>query len=570
MKLKSRNLLVRATIGLLVFFAACQERKIDFSTEVKPILNTRCISCHGGVKQNGGFSVLFREEALAVTESGKPAIIPGDPHGSEMIRRLLEDDPELRMPYKEPPLPDDEIRILRRWIEEGAVWGDHWAYSPPRPVQVPQVRQVRSGLSGDEETWVRNTIDHFILARLQERGLSPSPPADKPTLVRRVFLDLIGIPPTEQQAQAFINDDRPDAYDRLVEQLLSSPHFGEKWAAWWLDLARYADTKGYEADPSRVIWRYRDYVIRSFNEDKPFDQFTIEQLAGDMLPDPTDEQIIATAFHRNTMNNTEGGTDDEEFRIAAVIDRISTSRDLKRKTIDAINAVNHEHYKEVNDPETLTRMAQYEMAYRMQISVPEVMNINDEPAYIHEMYGTTPGKASFANNCLLARKLVEQGVRFVQLFDWGWDSHGIVESDALEYGFRNKCREVDRPMTALLLDLKQRGLLDETLVVWGGEFGRTPMQENREGKMNPYLGRDHHVEAFTMWMAGGGIKKGMTWGETDEIGYYPVNGRVSLHDVQATILHQLGMDHEKLTYQFQGRPFRLTDVGGKVISEIVA
>src|SRR5690606_288430 len=294
------------------------------------------------------------------------------------------------------------------------------------------------------------------------------------------------IPPTEQQAQAFINDDRPDAYDRLVEQLLSSPHFGEKWAAWWLDLARYADTKGYEADPSRVIWRYRDYVIRSFNEDKPFDQFTIEQLAGDMLPDPTDEQIIATAFHRNTMNNTEGGTDDEEFRIAAVIDRISTSRDLKRKTIDAINAVNHEHYKEVNDPETLTRMAQYEMAYRMQISVPEVMNINDEPAYIHEMYGTTPGKASFANNCLLARKLVEQDVRFVQLFDWGWDSHGIVESDALEYGFRNKCREVDRPMTALLLDLKQRGLLDETLVVWGGEFGRTPMQENREGKTNPY------------------------------------------------------------------------------------
>lgn len=246
------------------------------------------------------------------------------------------------------------------------------------------------------------------------------------------------------------------------------------------------------------------------------------------------------------------------------------SRDLKKKTIDAINAVNHEHFKTVNDPETLTRMAQYEMAYRMQISVPEVMNINDEPAYIHELYGTTPGKASFANNCLLARKLVEQGVRFVQLFDWGWDSHGVVESDALEYGFRNKCREVDRPMTALLLDLKQRGLLDETLVVWGGEFGRTPMQENREGKTNPYLGRDHHVEAFTMWMAGGGIKKGMTWGETDEIGYYPVSGRVSLHDVQATILHQLGLNHEELTYQFQGRPFRLTDVAGKVITEIVA
>lgn len=246
------------------------------------------------------------------------------------------------------------------------------------------------------------------------------------------------------------------------------------------------------------------------------------------------------------------------------------SRELKKRTIDAINAVNQEHYNDIKDPETLTRMAQYEMAYRMQMSVPEVMNINDEPEYIHQMYGTTPGKASFANNCLLARKLVEQGVRFVQLFDWGWDSHGVVESDALEFGFRNKCREVDRPMTALLLDLKQRGLLDETLVVWGGEFGRTPMQENREGKTNPYLGRDHHVEAFTIWMAGGGIKKGMTWGETDEIGYYPVSGKVSMHDIQATILNQLGLDHERLTYQFQGRSFRLTDVGGKVITEIVA
>jgi hypothetical protein len=245
-------------------------------------------------------------------------------------------------------------------------------------------------------------------------------------------------------------------------------------------------------------------------------------------------------------------------------------RDLKRKTIDAINEINREHYNEINDPETLTRIAQYEMAFRMQISVPEVMNINNEPDYIHQLYGTTPGKSSFANNCLLARKLVEQGVRFVQLFDWGWDSHGTDENLAIDIGFRNKCREIDRPMSALLLDLKQRGLLDETLVVWAGEFGRTPMQENRENKNNPFLGRDHHVEAFTIWMAGGGIKRGMSWGETDEIGYYPINGKVSVHDVQATILNQLGLDHEKLTYHFQGRPFRLTDVAGKVINEIVA
>ncbi|MBT1698320.1 DUF1501 domain-containing protein [Fulvivirgaceae bacterium PWU4] len=245
-------------------------------------------------------------------------------------------------------------------------------------------------------------------------------------------------------------------------------------------------------------------------------------------------------------------------------------RDLKRKTIDAINDINREHYNEINDPETLTRIAQYEMAFRMQISVPEVMNINNEPDYIHQLYGTTPGKSSFANNCLLARKLVEQGVRFVQLFDWGWDSHGTDENLAIDIGFRNKCREIDRPMSALLLDLKQRGLLEETLVVWAGEFGRTPMQENRENKNNPFLGRDHHVEAFTIWMAGGGIKRGMSWGETDEIGYYPITGKVSVHDVQATILNQLGLDHEKLTYHFQGRPFRLTDVAGKVINEIVA
>jgi len=245
-------------------------------------------------------------------------------------------------------------------------------------------------------------------------------------------------------------------------------------------------------------------------------------------------------------------------------------RDLRKASIDAINEVNQQEYKEFKDQEILSRIAQYEMAYKMQISVPEVMNINDEPDYIHEMYGTKPNVASFANNILLARKLVEKGVRFVQLFDWGWDSHGTDASLAIDVGFINKCRQVDKSITALILDLKQRGLLDETLVVWGGEFGRTPMMENREGKPNPFKGRDHHVSAFTIWMAGGGIKKGYTHGETDEIGYYPVSGAVTPFDVQATILNQLGFDHEKFTYNFQGRPYRLTDVSGKVIDEIIA
>ncbi len=246
------------------------------------------------------------------------------------------------------------------------------------------------------------------------------------------------------------------------------------------------------------------------------------------------------------------------------------SRDLKKNTIDAINEINKKEYAKYADPEILARINQYEMAYRMQIAVPEVMNINNEPEHIKEMYGVEPGKESFANNCLLARKLVEDGVRFVQLFDWGWDAHGTDASTAVDLGLKNKCREIDRPMTALLLDLKQRGLLEDTLVVWGGEFGRTPMQENREGKEMGFKGRDHHGDAFTMWMAGGGIKKGASHGETDAIGFSGVDGRVSVHDVHATILHLLGFNHEQFTYDFQGRPFRLTDVEGDVIREILA
>lgn len=246
------------------------------------------------------------------------------------------------------------------------------------------------------------------------------------------------------------------------------------------------------------------------------------------------------------------------------------NKSLRKKAIDAINNINRREYEEVGDAEILTRISQYEMAFRMQTSVPEVMNIEDEPDYIHEMYGTEPGKTSFANNCLLARRLVEKDVRFVQLFDWGWDSHGTNAETGIDAGFRDKCREVDQPMTALVKDLKQRGLLEETLVVWGGEFGRTPMQENRDGQEMPFMGRDHHTEAYSVWMAGGGVKGGMTYGETDEIGYTGIKDRVHIHDLQATILNQMGLDHEELTYFHQGRDFRLTDVHGHVVEDILA
>jgi len=246
------------------------------------------------------------------------------------------------------------------------------------------------------------------------------------------------------------------------------------------------------------------------------------------------------------------------------------SRNLRKQAIESINQINQKQYDEFQDPEILTRMSQYEMAFKMQMSVPEAMDISHEPEYIHQLYGTEPGKTSFANNCLLARRLAERDVRFIQLFHWGWDSHGASEHEALNFGFVERCKEVDQAMSALLIDLKQRGLLEETLIVWGGEFGRTPMLENRGGNDNPFVGRDHHTEAYTMWMAGGGVKPGLTYGETDEIGYYGIRDRVHIHDLQATILRSMGLDHLKLTYNFQGRDFRLTDVHGKVVYDILS
>jgi uncharacterized protein (DUF1501 family) len=230
--------------------------------------------------------------------------------------------------------------------------------------------------------------------------------------------------------------------------------------------------------------------------------------------------------------------------------------------------LNELHYAAEMDPETLSRIEQYEMAYKMQVSVPEVMDIGNEPQSVLDMYGATPGGSGFANNCLLARRLVEQGVRYVQLFDWGWDMHGTGPSNDLLTQLPAKCKEVDRPMVALVNDLKQRGLLDDTIVVFSGEFGRTAMNEERDG--STFLGRDHHPGCFTLWAAGGGFKRGAVIGSTDELGYAVAENPIHVHDFQATILHQLGIDHTKLTYRFQGRDFRLTDVHGRVANEILA
>ena len=240
------------------------------------------------------------------------------------------------------------------------------------------------------------------------------------------------------------------------------------------------------------------------------------------------------------------------------------SRQQQRQALDAVQDLNRLRLRQMGDPEISTRIAAYEMAYRMQTAGPELIDLSRESKATLDLYGAEPGAASFANNCLLARRLVERGVRFVQLYHTDWDHHGGPVTN-LEGGLEQVCREIDQPCMALIRDLKQRGLLDETLVIWGGEFGRTPMGERRET-----VGRNHHIEAYTMWLAGGGIQPGRTVGATDEFGFFTVEDKVHVHDIQATILHLLGLDHTRLTYRFQGRDFRLTDVGGSVIQKLLA
>ncbi|HTE07977.1 MAG TPA: DUF1553 domain-containing protein, partial [Flavitalea sp.] len=311
-------------VAVLIFLISTRRKPVDFTTQVKPILNKNCITCHGGVRQKGGFSLLFRDEALATLKSGKHAIIPGDPDHSEMIRRIGLRDPEERMPYKHDPLNKEDIQILTRWIKEGAPWGEHWAYVAVKEPVVPQPATF-FGLIHTKSDWAKNEVDHFIEQKWKEEDLKPSPQADKQTLLRRVSLDITGLLPSEKLASKYLNDSSENAYPNLVDSLLASPHYGEKWTSMWLDLARYADTKGYERDDSRTIWKYRDWLIHAFNEDKPYDVFLKEQIAGDLMKDPTDDQYIATAFHRNTMTNDEGGTDNEEFRTTAVLDRVNTT-----------------------------------------------------------------------------------------------------------------------------------------------------------------------------------------------------------------------------------------------------
>lgn len=295
-----------------------QAPPVDFNRDIRPIFNRNCVACHGGVKQASGLSFIVREKLLAPARSGDIAVHPGDPEKSELIRRITSKDETERMPPSEkgPALSAQEIALLRQWIKEGAKWEEHWAYVIPKTPVIPEVA---------DPAWARQTFDRFILSRLDREKLKPSSPADRLQWLRRVSFDLTGFPPTPAEARAFIDDTSDQAFEKVVDRLLASPGFGERWATPWLDLGRYADTNGFERDANRTVWPYRDWLIRSLNADMPYDQLLIRQIAGDLLPEATIDDRVATIFHRNTQTNAEGGTDDEEFRVAAVVDRVNTT-----------------------------------------------------------------------------------------------------------------------------------------------------------------------------------------------------------------------------------------------------
>src|SRR6266511_191778 len=342
------------------------KRKVDFVADVQPLLAQSCYDCHGSRKEEAGLRWDVKESALKGSEHG-PVIVPGKSAESLMIHLVSGLNEEKIMPAKGARLTPEQIGLLRAWIDQGADWPesalakvashtDHWAFKAPVRPSVPLVKNAK---------WVRNSIDHFVLARLEKEGLKPSPEADRVSLIRRLSLDLIGLPPGIQEVDAFVATRSPKASEDLVERLLNSPHYGERWARHWLDVARYADSNGFEKDAKRSIWPYRDWVIRAFNRDLPFDQFTIEQLAGDLLPNPTLDQRVATGFLRNSMLNQEGGIEPEQFRTEAMIDRMdAVGRTWLGLTIACAQCHNHKY-----DP----------IAQKEYYQVYAFLNNDDEP-----------------------------------------------------------------------------------------------------------------------------------------------------------------------------------------------
>src|SRR4051812_25567235 len=331
--------------------------KVDYTRDIQPLLESRCLECHGPKKQKSTLRVDVKPVLLKGGDSGKPAIVPGKSAESLLILKVLSQDSDEMMPPKGDRLTTDQVALLKAWIDQGAPMPEdlagggqktHWAYVPPARPSVPKVKN---------KSWCRNGIDFFVASRLEKERLKPSSEADKAVLFRRASLDLTGLPPTLEELERFLTDKRKDAYELAVDRLLDSPHYGERWARPWLDLARYADTQGYEKDSRRTVWPFRDWVVRALNDNMRFDEFTIEQLAGDLLPDATQDEKVATGFHRNTMTNTEGGTDNEEFRYEAVVDRVNTTMAVWMGTTFACAQCHNHKYDPITTKEYYQLMA---------------------------------------------------------------------------------------------------------------------------------------------------------------------------------------------------------------------
>ncbi|HTU17773.1 MAG TPA: PSD1 and planctomycete cytochrome C domain-containing protein [Gemmataceae bacterium] len=357
--MRTGHALAVALIALLncLPLPAAEPPRVDFARDVQPILKKRCFSCHDSRKHKAGLRLDVRASALRGGESGKPAIVRGDGKKSELLRRVTTTDEDEVMPPSGEPLSAAQVKLLREWIDSGAAWPDalagedlrgnnHWAFRAPVRPPLPAIRDTK---------WLPNPLDHFVLARLEKEGLKPSPEADRAALIRRLSLDLIGLPPTLSEVDAFLADKSEQAYEKVVERLLSSPHYGERWGRHWLDAARYADSDGFEKDKSRQVWFYRDWVINALNRDLPYDQFIVEQLAGDLLPNATQDQKVATGFLRNSMINEEGGVDPEQFRMEAMFDRMDAiGKSILGLTIQCAQCHNHKF-----DP--LTQAEYYKM-----------------------------------------------------------------------------------------------------------------------------------------------------------------------------------------------------------------
>ncbi len=332
------SIILLFSLALIPRFVASSQTKVDFVRDIQPILQTSCAPCHFGDKPKADLHL--GNKTLALKQ-----IIPGNGKDSRMVHRLLGEGGEKRMPLGREALKPEQIELIKRWIDEGAKWPDaasvdakiqkHWAFVAPVRPAIPAVKN---------KSWVRNPIDAYILARLEKENLSPAPEADKTTLLRRLSLDLIGLPPTPEEVDAFLKDASPNAYEKQVERLLASPHYGERWGRHWLDAARYADSDGFEKDKMRQVWFFRDWVINSLNQDKPYDQFIIEQIAGDLLPNPTQDQLVATGFLRNSMINEEGGVDPEQFRMEAMFDRMDAiGKSILGFTVNCAQCHNHKY-----------------------------------------------------------------------------------------------------------------------------------------------------------------------------------------------------------------------------------